>query len=105
MGPSTAAIAEAAAATATEAAEATVAGNCYLQRATGAAAAATSIKTDQVDRRQAQQKSETARDSGKKADGCSVCVCVERCCCNFMTFAGHKTCNKVWQAGTIVQEE
>lgn len=69
MGPSTAA-------TATEAAEATVAGNWNLQRATGAAVAATSIKTDQVDRRQAQQKNETARDSGKEADGGSVCVCV-----------------------------
>lgn len=63
MGPSTA--------------EATVAGNCNLQRATGAAAAlATSIKTDQVDRRQAQQKNETARDSGQETDGGSVCVCV-----------------------------
>lgn len=97
MGPSTAAAATA---------EATVAGNCNLQRATGAAAT-TSIKTDQVDRRQAQQKNETARDSGQETDGGSVCVCVcvERCCCNFMTFAGHKTCNKVWQAGAIVQKE
>lgn len=61
MGPSTA--------------KATVAGNCNLQRATGAAAT-TSIKTDQVDRRQAQQKNETARDSGQETDGGSVCVCV-----------------------------
>lgn len=48
MGPSTAATAAAT--------EATVAGNCNLQHASGAAAAASSIKTDQVDRRQAQQK-------------------------------------------------